>query len=89
MNDTLENWRKQIDALDRELLQILSHRMDIVKKIGAYKKKNRIPPLDEKRWKEVLDSQLSRANIFHLSKDFVLKFYNAIHEYALEIERNI
>ncbi len=89
MNDTLENWRKQIDALDEELLQILSQRISIVKRIGAYKKKNKIPPLDEKRWKEVLDSQLSRAKIFHLSTNFVLKLYNAIHEYALEIERNI
>lgn len=89
MNDTLEDWRKQIDALDEELLQILSKRIDIVRKVGLYKKENQMPPLDEERWQEVLETKLEKANILGLSKSFILKFYNAIHEYALEIERNI
>ena len=86
MNDTLENWRKQIDALDEELLQILSKRIDIVRKVGIYKKKNQIPPLDEARWQEVLNSKLALGELLKLPKMLVEKIYTIIHEEALKIE---
>lgn len=86
MNDKLEDWRKQIDALDEELLHILGKRFNIVREIGKYKKAKGIPPLDQKRWQTVLESQLSKAKLHNLSKDFIKKLYNLIHEYSLEIE---
>ena len=88
MNDKLENWRKQIDALDEELLQILGKRINIVKEIGRYKKSNGIAPLDKKRWQTVLKSQLSRKELLNLSQDFIKKLYGLIHEYSLKIEAN-
>lgn len=88
MNDKLEDWRKQIDALDSELLHVLAKRIDIVREIGKYKKAQGIPPLDQKRWRAVLESQISKAELLNLSKDFIKKLYNLIHEYSLEIEAN-
>ncbi len=88
MNDKLEDWRKQIDALDEELLHILGKRINIVREIGKYKKANGIAPLDQKRWQVVLDSQLSKAELVNLSEDFIKKLYDLIHEYSLEVEAN-
>ena len=87
MNDKLGNWRKQIDELDNELLQILAKRMKIVVKIGKYKKANNIAPLDKKRWQEVLTSKLSKAELLDLSKDLIETIYEHIHKHSLEIER--
>lgn len=82
----LEKWRKQIDALDKKLLNILGKRFNIVRQIGEYKKIKGIPPLDKKRWQTILKSQLSKARLYNLSKNFIKKLYNLIHKNSLEIE---
>lgn len=85
-NKSLEDWRKQIDAFDEELLHVLAKRINIVRKIGKLKKAHGISLLDEKRWQTVLESQFSKAELLNLSEDFIKKLYNLIHEYSLEIE---
>lgn len=87
MNDTLENWRKQIDALDKELLGIVAKRMEIVRKIGNHKKLKNLPALDEERWQEVLSSKLALGELLKLPKTLVEKIYTTIHEEALKIEK--
>jgi len=86
MDNLLADWRKQIDRLDEELINVLAKRINIVKKIGKYKKENGIPPLDQKRWQEVLKSKLSKARLLNISEKFVERIYNIIHEHSLEIE---
>jgi len=89
MNDkSLEDWRKQIDTLDEELLNVLAKRINIVRKIGEFKKARGISLLDEKRWQQILHSTLSKAKSLHLSQVFIEKLYNLIHEYTLEVEKN-
>lgn len=87
-NKLLDDWRKQIDSIDEQLLHILAKRINTVREIGKLKKTHGIVPLDEKRWQEVLGSKLSKAKVLGLSKDFIKKLYDLIHEYSLEIERN-
>lgn len=86
--DSLENWRKQIDGFDKDLLYTLAKRADIVREIGKFKKARNIAPLDQKRWQEVLQSKLLEAHALNLSEEFIEKIYNLIHEYSLEIESN-
>jgi chorismate mutase len=87
MNDKLEYWRKQIDALDDQLLNILKKRTDIVIRIGNYKKTHALSLLDETRWKKVLESRLRIAEKKNISGKFIEKLYNLIHEYSLYLER--
>lgn len=86
MNNELENWRKQIDALDEELLNVIAKRMDIVREIGLYKREYSIKPLDENRWQALLRARLLRAEACGLSKHFIQKLFEIIHTYALKIE---
>lgn len=86
MNNKLDDWRKQIDAFDDELLHTLAKRINIVREIGKYKKAHNIEPLDEKRWQEILESRLSKASILDLPEDFIQKIFDLIHEYSLEVE---
>ncbi|MCJ7804330.1 chorismate mutase [Patescibacteria group bacterium] len=86
MDELLKNWRKQINKLDGELLNILAKRINIVREIGKHKKTYGIPSLDEKRWQEVLQSKLSKARSLNIPEKFIEKLYNLIHEHSLEIE---
>lgn len=74
----LESLRKQIDEIDEQIVSLLTKRMDIVKSVGRFKKENKIPALDKKRWREVLASK----------KGFMKKIWEIIHDEALEIEKN-
>ena len=75
----LEKYRQQINQLDDELLQIISQRMKISDKIGAYKKENGITILQATRWNEILDKAVEEGNKRGLSDEFVEKYFNAIH----------
>ncbi|MDZ4965196.1 bifunctional chorismate mutase/prephenate dehydratase, partial [Clostridium perfringens] len=52
MNE-LDNYRKEIDTIDKELIALFEKRMDISAKLGDYKKKNSLPIFNGKRDEEV------------------------------------
>lgn len=89
MKNNLDELRKEIDALDDQIISLLAQRIAVVKKVGATKKINNIAPLDEKRWQEVLNKLRTKAKTLNLSEDLVEKIYNSIHEFALKLEKNI
>ena len=51
---SLEEYRKEIDAIDAELVKLFLRRMDVTQKVGEFKKANGIPVLDAGREKQVL-----------------------------------
>lgn len=83
---TLDDFREQIDAVDEKIIKLLAERMEVVKKVGEYKASRGIPPLDEKRWREVLDSKLKQAKALGLSEELVRDIYERIHQEALKLE---
>ncbi|MEY3376084.1 MAG: hypothetical protein RL463_389, partial [Bacteroidota bacterium] len=50
----LDKLREQINHIDDELMQLISQRMSIAEKIGAYKKNNNVTIFQQGRWNEVL-----------------------------------
>jgi len=89
MNDELTTLRGKLDVIDDEIIHLLARRMEIIKKVGAYKKANGIAPLQPKRWQAVLQSRFAMAKSFNLSETFIEKLFNTIHEYALKLEKEI
>jgi len=75
----IEDLRKQIDVLDDHIVSLLAKRMKVVKDVGKFKKENNLPPLDNKRWKEIIKTK----------KGFIKKIWEIIHNEALKIEKNI
>lgn len=84
--EKIKRLRAQIDDIDKSIIELLAKRMDVVGKIGNLKQKKEIPPLDEKRWEEVLEGQLKRAEELGLNKNEIKKIYTIIHNYALAIQ---
>ena len=75
----LEKLRNQINHLDDELMQILSQRMRVAEKIAEYKKENNITILQTSRWNEILNRACQRAEKLGLSREFITKYFDAVH----------
>jgi chorismate mutase len=82
----LENKRLQIDSLDKRLFEILGARERVVKEIGVYKAKNKIPPLQAARFQQVLEKGIAAGKMEGLSEEFCTELLNAIHKESLRIE---
>ena len=87
MNKTLDELRKEIDNADEQIIQALAKRFAIIHEIGELKKAQQLEPLDEQRWRSVLEDKLQKAKFSNLSQIFIKKLYTLIHEYAIEIEK--
>jgi chorismate mutase len=85
----LDAGRVKIDSLDSQLIKVLGEREKIVKAIGVYKAKNHIAPLQEGRFKKVVEKTLAAGNKVGLSPEFIMELLNAIHKESLRIENGV
>jgi chorismate mutase len=56
---TIENLRKQIDAVDAEIIRQLSRRFKLTHEVGKYKKKHNLKPYDKKREMEMFKTRIA------------------------------
>jgi chorismate mutase len=85
----LEKLRQQINHLDDELMQILSQRMKLAEKIGEYKKNNNITILQTNRWNEILERAFTKGDKLGLSKEFVTKYFDAVHMESINHQKKV
>jgi chorismate mutase len=85
----LEKLREQINHIDDELMQLLGQRMKIADKIGQYKKENDITILQTNRWNELLERAFQKGDALGLSKEFITKYYDAVHMESINHQTNI
>ncbi|AFM02789.1 chorismate mutase [Bernardetia litoralis DSM 6794] len=82
----LNECRQQIDQIDTELIKIIAQRMEIVKKIGEHKRKNKLETIQPNRWQAILDSRQEIAEELDLPSDLVLDIFEVIHQMAIQIQ---
>ena len=87
--DQLKEYRKQIDEIDKQIVDLIADRMSVVNKVGDYKKAHNIPPLALDRWNSVLESKMALANLHGIDPEVIKDIFNRIHDYALEVEEKI
>jgi chorismate mutase len=88
-NDHLEELRKKIDNLDRELLEVLAARQSVVEKIGEYKKENNVTTFQVKRWDEIMKNRAEVAKKMNLSEAYIIEIYKIIHEESIRKQTEI
>ena len=82
-NNQLELLRHQIVQIDRELVNLLISRFEVVKVVGQFKHEQNLPPLDKNRWQIVLQSRIKWGKgIEQVIKDV----FETIHRHALITE---
>lgn len=89
MSNELEELRKQIDALDIELVDVLARRIDIVRKVGELKAGTDISVVQPARAQAVKNRAAEMGAEKGLDKVFVRKLYDLMIDHAHELEHDI
>jgi chorismate mutase len=71
--------RKQIDEIDREMVELLDKRVEIVKEIGRLKRSRGTEIFDPEREMKVLDNV---SNSTKLDGEFIRSLFKSIIEYC-------
>lgn len=83
----LQDLRQEIDAIDDQLVQLFTQRMDVAAKIADYKKANNMPILVPAREREKLMDVASIAG--PAMAEYVEQLYTAIFEISRAYQTNI
>jgi chorismate mutase len=89
LKDKLTELRNQIDKIDDLVIQKMAERMQIVEKIGNYKKENGITILQVSRWDEILNKRTAYARALKLSTEFTEKLLELIHSESIRKQTEI
>lgn len=80
----LENYRKEIDVIDDELLNLIAKRMNISEKIGDFKKEHKVAVLQMDRWKQVLEHHINKGVNLGLNEESVKEIFEIIHKDSID-----
>lgn len=89
MSKELEEYRQQIDALDIELIDVLSRRIDVVRKVGDLKAGTDISVVQPARAQAVKNRAVEMGVSKGLDEAFVRKIYDLMIDHAHELEHDI
>jgi chorismate mutase len=81
--------RKEIDAIDDDLIALLARRMECATKIGSWKRNHNVSLLQLERWEHVLHDRVQRSVKRRLSASFAHELFERIHEEALAVQEQI
>jgi len=85
----LEQLREQIDEVDRELLEVITRRMNLVAQVGEYKKSNNLTVFQIERWKKVFKTRAEWAQAMNLNPEFVKEVFKLIHTESINKQTEI
>lgn len=85
----LDVLRNRIDAIDAELLETLSSRVEIVKQIGKYKRDNNVTALQINRWTQLMENRVNLGKKLDLNETFVKILFQLIHEDSVRMQTEI
>ena len=84
----LADWRKKIDAIDRELVRLLNERARCVAEIGRIKRAGGLPINEASREREVFENVLD-ANGGPLDSDALRRVFERIMEEGKGLQRRL
>ena len=85
----LEEIRSKIDAVDRELLEVLMTRMQLVEQVGIYKKEHNMTVFQRERWNEIFNSRTEWATQMQLNPTFIQRVFDLIHLESIKKQTEI
>jgi len=83
---TIDDYRKEINRLDSELLQIFNKRAALALKIGEIKKQQGIAVYDPEREKRIFET-MSKDNPGPLANDAIVRLFERVIDESRSLER--
>ncbi|WP_395625981.1 chorismate mutase [Daejeonella sp.] len=87
--DKLADLRENIDKIDDQIIQKIAERMQIVQKIGEYKRDNGVTILQVNRWDQIMNKRSSFASALKLDLNFTGKLLELIHSESIRKQTEI
>ncbi len=85
----LDEIREGIDDVDKELIEVIAKRINLVEKIGEFKKEQDLTTFQVDRWNEIFKSRIKWALDKGLDKDFIEDLYKVIHLGSINVQNKI
>lgn len=82
----LEDLREYIDELDDDLLELLSQRFDLVKRVKVAKSKSGVGTLQQDRFDDILRRLINDSADKGLDPEMVKEIWEVIHKYSLKAQ---
>ena len=89
LNQELFKMRKLIDNLDKQMVELLHSRTNLVKNIADFKLKNNITIFQLERWYEILKLRKQQANELEIDDKMVTDIFEVIHKYSIITQTQI
>lgn len=86
--DELVKLRQEIDKIDSKLLELISKRLLVVKKVGEYKNRIGRPVKDPKREEERITILAIQGKKYGLARNIIEKIWKTFFEIAYIIEKD-
>ena len=83
---TIDDYRREINRLDSELLRIFNERAALALKIGEIKKELGVPVYDPEREKRIFET-MSVANRGPLENDAIIRLFERVIDESRRLER--
>ena len=87
--EIMKPFRRRIDALDDQIIDLLIERTGIIREVGHFKFENDIPAVLPDRVSEVRERAAERAAAKGLDADLVRQLYTIIIGYSCDLEEEI
>lgn len=87
--DSLDKLRSKIDQVDRELLELLHVRMNVVKEIGIAKKENNVTPLQIGRMDVLIKNRNELGVKLGLEEKYIDELFHVIHTESVRFQTKI
>ncbi len=89
MTEALLEYRRELDRLDDQILEVLSRRLAICREVASHKVEAGIPMMQTNRVAEVKARAVTQGKNRGLSESFVLSLFEIVIEEACRIEDEI
>jgi len=85
----IQAYRKELDTIDHQLIELLHDRMEIAKGIGELKKQENVSVLQPSRWSTILENMANLASEKGLNREFVLELFKSIHVESIDVQQKV
>ena len=83
---TIDDYRQEIDRLDRELLRIFNERAALALRIGEIKQQRDLPVYDPDRERRIFEA-MTAANPGPLEDDAIIRLFERVIDESRRLER--
>lgn len=86
---TLASLRQVIDGIDEEIIQAFARRMDVVNRIGEYKRDHHVTILQLDRWLEILQTRVAAGESLGVDKDVLVELCQLLHKASIRRQTEV